>query len=98
MEVSSLNDAVLSINISLINKALVIGRTVENGDDGTTFGIVGPRGNYFMITDTKFYNLSATSGALGDCSHCEHSAATDSGARTIYTSKLTFDTSVKRKI
>jgi hypothetical protein len=32
--------------------------------------------------------------ALGSCSHCFHSASTDSGARTVTFSNLVFDTSV----
>ena len=36
--------------------------------------------------------------ALGSCSHCFHSAATDSGARTVSFSGLFFDSSVTKKI
>lgn len=35
---------------------------------------------------------------MGDCSHCSHPAATDSGARTIVVSGLIFDASVTKKI
>jgi len=97
MEWSSLNSQVKATNISLVNKALIIGRT-ENGVGGATHGIIGPRANWFTINDVKFYNFDTTDGALGDCSHCQHSASTDSGARTIFTSKLSFDASVKRKV
>ena len=35
---------------------------------------------------------------MGDCSHCFHPAATDSGARTMVVSGLIFDASVTKKI
>ena len=69
MEWSSFNSQVKAINISLVNKALIIGRT-ENGVPGDTHGIIGPRANYFTINDVKFFNFASTDGALGDCSHC----------------------------
>jgi len=97
MEWSTLNSEVKATNISLVNKALIIGRT-ENGVPGSTYGIIGPRSNFFTINDVKFFNIDATGGALGDCSHCEIKYSTDSGARTYFTSKLSFDASVKRKI
>ena len=80
----------------LIKGGLVVGKT-ENYEDiliegPGARGIVGPRWDYLTIRDTKFYNFNfGPSGALGDCSHCFHPAATDSGARTIFTSGLYFD-------
>ena len=46
----------------------------------------------------KFFNFDWNkAAALGSCSHCFHPAATDSGARTVTFTNLSF-TSVTRKI
>lgn len=87
----------------LIKDALVIGKTdnVEQAmlDGPGARGIIGPRWDYFTVRNVKFYNYDyGTWGALGDCSHCFHPASTDSGARTYFTSGLTFDTSVPKKM
>lgn len=86
----------------LIKGGLVIGKSANGEtllDLSEVRGIIGPRWDFFTVRDVKFYNFNfGTSGALGDCSHCFHPAATDSGARTYFTSGLTFDTSVSRKI
>ena len=81
--------------------ALVIGKTA-NADAETLaaspHGIITPRTENFTIDGAHFYNYDFMSAAaLGDCSHCFHSAATDSGARTYTTSRLEF-TNVPRKI
>lgn len=87
----------------LINGALVIGRSANTEPDldaANVKGLIGPRWDYFTIKNIKFYNLNfGTSAALGDCSHCFHPAATDSGARTYFTSGLSFnDATVPRRI
>ena len=96
MEWSFADDQVLDKDIMVIKGGLVVGSTENsepehlNGEGAR--GIVGPRWDYLTIRDTKFYNFNfGSSGALGDCSHCFHPAATDSGARTIFTSNLYFD-------
>jgi hypothetical protein len=54
-------------------------------------GIIGPRTEFFTISNVHFINFDFNeAAALGDCSHCFHPAATDSGARTYFTEKLTF--------
>jgi hypothetical protein len=73
-------------NKARITNATVVGST-ENAEEKMFFksihGIIGPRSENFTIEGAKFYNFDwKESAALGDCSHCFHGAATDSGART----------------
>jgi hypothetical protein len=95
MEWSFANSEVKAIDTMLIKGGLVIGRSANTEpalDGANVRGIIGPRWDYFTVRDLKFFNLNfGTSGALGDCSHCFHPASTDSGARTYYTSGLSFD-------
>lgn len=84
-----------------IVNAVVFGKTA-NADSETLaaspHGIITPRTENFTIDGAHFYNYNFNSAAaLGDCSHCFHSAATDSGARTYTTSRLEF-TDVTRRI
>lgn len=89
-----------------IKDGLVIGRTDSNSeaflDRSSPHGIIGPRSDNFVIDGTRFVNFEkdgeAFGAALGTCSHCFHSASTDSGARTITTMGLKFDDSVPKKI
>lgn len=81
--------------------AVVIGKTT-NADSETLgaspHGIITPRTEGFTIDGTRFYNYNFNeAAALGDCSHCFHPAATDSGARTYTTQRLEF-TDVTRRI
>ena len=81
--------------------AVVIGKTA-NADAETNaaspHGIIAPRTENFTIDGARFYNYNFNeAAALGDCSHCFHPAATDSGARTYTTSRLEF-TDVTRRI
>lgn len=60
-------------------------------------GVWGPRTDNFEVKNVNFvrFDKSASAGpaaAISSCSHCWHDAATDSGARTITFSGLTFDT------
>jgi len=102
MEWSFANNQVLAKDIMKITGGLVVGKTSNSEPELNTGarGIVGPRWDYLTIRGTKFYNFNfGNSGALGDCSHCFHPAATDSGARTIFTSGLYFDeTTVPKRI
>ena len=80
-----------------ISGGMVIGNTGVNNDDGqlgTTrvWGVITPRTEGMTVENVSFYNFNfAGSAAIGDCSHCFHPAATDSGARTVRTSGLVFD-------
>ena len=84
--------------------SVVVARTQNTFDDGyipvtqtTPHGIIGPRTEFFTISGVKFVNFDfGLSAALGDCSHCFHPAATDSGARTYFTEKLEFINTKKR--
>ena len=84
----------------MVKDSLIVGRssnTESRLDTASPHGIIGPKTEYFSIIDTAFHNLDQPSAsALGDCSHCFHPAATDSGARTIKTSGLTFVNTPKR--
>lgn len=81
---------------------VLVGKSANSGSGGTSsspHGIIGPRSEGFTIDGTKFFNYDFNNAAaLGDCSHCFHSASTDSGARTITTRNLVFDASVTKKI
>jgi hypothetical protein len=87
-------------NTTRINNALIIGRTLNTElalDLSEPYGMIGPRTENFRVENTRFYNFDwGGAAALSSCSHCFHPAATDSGARTIRFSNLTFDSSVKR--
>lgn len=103
LEWSFASNQVLATDIMLVKNALVIGKTENSEPELITGpgarGIIGPRWDYFTVRDVKFYNFDfGESGALGDCSHCFHPAATDSGARTIFTSGLFFDSTVPKRI
>ena len=102
MEWSFANKEVKEIDIMLIKGGMVIGKSANGEallDESDVRGIIGPRWDFFTVRDVKFYNYNfGKTGALGDCSHCFHPAATDSGARTYFTSGLTFDATVTRKV
>lgn len=87
-------------NTTRIDNALIIGRTNNSElalEISTPFGMIGPRTENFRVDNTRFFNFDwGNTAALSSCSHCFHPAATDSGARTIRFSNLTFDSSVKR--
>jgi hypothetical protein len=95
MEWADADFEVLSIDTMLITGGLVVGKSGNTElalDNANVRGIVGPRWDFFTVRNVAFYNFNfGISGALGDCSHCFHPAATDSGARTYYTSGLIFD-------
>ena len=62
-------------------------------------GFMGPRTDNLRVDNSKFFNWDwKESAALSTCSHCWHDQETDSGARTIRFSNLTFDSSVKRLV
>ena len=86
----------------VIDGGLVIGKSANGEtlqDSSSIRGIITPRWDYFTIKNVKFYNFNfGQTGALGDCSHCFHAASTDSGARTVFVSGLTFDATVTRKV
>jgi len=74
-----------------INGALNIGASRGNSDGtGAAKGIVTPRTEFFVVKNVRFHNFEGGSYALGSCSHCEHGAATDSGARTVTFEGLEF--------
>ena len=102
MEWSFANNQVLAKDIMLINGGLVIGKSDNSEsilDNANVRGIIGPRWDFFTIKGVKFFKLNfGTSAALGDCSHCFHPNATDSGARTYFVSGLVFDSTVSKRI
>jgi hypothetical protein len=85
-----------------VEGGVVVGRTNNTDwklDASSPHGVIAPRTEGFLITGVHFYNFNwRDSAALGSCSHCWHPHATDSGARTIATSNLTFHSSVAKKI
>lgn len=80
---------------AMTNGSLVIGHS-DNADEITmsvmSHGIIGPRTEGYQIHNSRFYNFDvAGKGAIGTCSHCFSIPTTDSGGRTLTTSKLYFD-------
>ena len=80
-----------------ITGGMIIGNTGLNNGDGIlgtsrVWGIITARSEGMTVENVSFYNFDfAGSAAIGDCSHCFHPAATDSGARTVKTTGLVFD-------
>jgi len=71
-----------------INGGFVVGVSANTEKDtvniGTARGVITPRTENFQVIGTKFFNFDHSDmAAFGSCSHCFHSAATDSGARTV---------------
>ena len=91
---------------AMIVDGIVVGRSKNNHeaslDAKSPHGIITPRTENFTIDGTKFFNFELDEqpwgAALGTCSHCFHGAATDSGARTVTVRRLSFDSSVKKRI
>ena len=82
-----------------IYDALVIGRsnnTEAKLEAMTPHGVITPRSDGFSMRDIRFHNFNwknwanTNSAAIGDCSHCVHDKATDSGSRTVRVSKMQF--------
>lgn len=80
---------------------LIVGKTANSPsalDNASPHGIISPRSENFTIDGASFFNYDWNSAAaLGDCSHCFHGAATDSGARTVTTRNLAFDAATVTK-
>jgi len=82
-----------------INKALIVGLSTNNAwEPAISFnqrGIITPRSDNFSVFDVSFYNFTNTGSvkkaAIGTCSRCEDPLATDSGARTVTFSGLSFN-------
>lgn len=86
-----------------ISGGLFVGRSANTEaelDALSPRGIIAPRSEGFTLENAKFYNYDFNEAAiLGDCSHCFHPAATDSGARTYTVRGLQFDdATVPRRI
>lgn len=67
--------------------ALVIGKsnnTEEALERMAPHGVISPRSDGFSMRNIRFHNYNwKSAAAIGDCSHCFHEKATDSGARTV---------------
>lgn len=89
-------------NTTRIDNALIIGRTNNTElilEESQPFGIIGPRTDNLRIDNCRFFNWDwKETAALSTCSHCWHDQETDSGARTVRFSNMSFDASVKRRI
>ena len=96
----SVVDYSMGDNATRINGGLVVGRTNNSElalEISQPYGIIAPRTENFRVDGVKFFNFDWNeAAALSSCSHCFHPQATDSGARTIRTSGLSFDSSVTR--
>lgn len=96
-------------DISYIDGALIVGRSgnTEEALEKAPFvvGLTTPRGNeWWKAKNIKFYSFgfpvtdNQVTAAIQDCSHCFFADSTDSGARTVTTEKLFFDSTVKKRI
>ena len=86
-----------------VNGALIIGNSQNAPQEiieSKCWGLITSRTDHLSVNKVSFYNLDQPGmAALGSCSHCFHPAATDSGARTVTFSQLSFDSAtVPRKI
>ena len=87
-----------------VYNSTVVAFTSNNFDRGyldvkrqSPHGVITPRSEFFTVSGVTFVNFNfERAAALGDCSHCFHPAATDSGARTAFTEKLTFVSTTRR--
>jgi hypothetical protein len=85
----------------LINGALAVGLSqnpynTQRFQDGASKGVITPKTENFLVTNVDFYNYNGNMVAIGTCSHCEHAAATDSGARTVHFQGLSFHNVTQR--
>jgi hypothetical protein len=68
-----------------VYNSMVIGKTANTEaklEAASPHGIITPRSNGFTAKGVKFFNYNWNKAAAwGDCSHCFHPAATDSGSR-----------------
>ena len=85
-----------------IDGALVIGRTLnpdEVVDWANPKGVITARTENMVVRNVNFYNFEWNdAAALGSCSKCHVGGVSDSGARTVRTEGLYFDSTVARKI
>jgi len=83
-----------------VDNALVVGHTNNTSpllEAATSRGIIAPRSDNFFIQNSRFYNWDwGESAAFGSCSHCFHTASTDSGSRTATVKNITLDETVTR--
>ena len=86
----------------LVEDAWIVGTTPENGDDLSKYtdrivkGLITPRVDNFLARNVHFSNFASGMTAIETCSHCEHPASTDAGARTSFFEGLTFNNVVQR--
>ena len=86
----------------LIEDCYIVGVTPENCGDYATYqtnevkGLITPRKDNLYVKNVYFANFNGAMSAIGTCSHCEHPASTDAGARTSYFSGLTFENVTQR--
>jgi hypothetical protein len=66
----------------------------------SVWGLITARSENLTVSNISFYNFDfSASAAFGQCSHCFHDAATDSGGRTVFLSDIYIDqATVPRRI
>jgi len=88
-------------DVCYVDGGFSIGKTPANTalNGASPKGVSAARSENFSIRNMRFYNYNFNdAAALTDCSHCNHIASQDSGARTIKTQNLGFDSSVTQRI
>lgn len=86
-------------SIARVEDSIVVGNTGFLDSDAQVQGVITPRTEWFALAGVKFYNFTGSNAAaIVTCSGCLDPQTTDSGARTVTVSNLTFDddSSVKR--
>ena len=83
---------------AVVDGGVIVGNTELNDADNVIanaeaiWGLIGPRTEWFSAKGVSFYNFKTeNSAAIGTCSKCFFGQTTDSGARTITLSELSFD-------
>ena len=105
IEFSVIEDVELD-GYAVVEGGVIIGNSELNDPENVitnadaTWGLIGPRSEWFSAKGVSFYNFKTeNSAAIGTCSKCFFGQTTDSGARTITLSNLTFDDgTVSRRI
>lgn len=85
----------------VVEDAWIVGTSENAGDHSiyihkATKGLITSRDDYLVAKGIHFYNFGTKMTAIETCSHCEFTCSTDSGARTTFFERLTFNNVTQR--
>jgi len=84
--------------LARIENALIIGNSGNKDGMGvSSAGIWTPKTEGFLVKGAKFFNMEGGAG-FKTCSHCFHSASTNSDARTTRTEGLEWDSNSPNRV